>query len=151
ASMDHISANYDLAIYYSKNEDFKSSLEFFKKAAELGDFESQLKLGYYFDNGVKGAKKDCKEAVKWAKKAASQQDVRGKTLLGHIYLNNNELKDNLVNAYAWYHLASLQKIEDDETVKYIEYNLDKLSKKLTEEQVNQAKNYAQESAKTSSD
>ena len=64
-------------------QDFEKAADWFKKAAELGDFAAQRNLGYLYLKG-KGVKKDKAEARKWLEKAAAQGDVYAAELLNEI-------------------------------------------------------------------
>lgn len=64
-------------------EDYETAVEWFRKAAELGDFAAQRNLGYLYLKG-KGVKKDKVEARKWLEKAAAQSDPYATDLLKEL-------------------------------------------------------------------
>ena len=68
--------------YYEK-KDFKKAVEWYRKAAEMGDASAQLNLGFCYDNG-EGVEQDKKEAVKWYRKAAENGDEDAKKALERL-------------------------------------------------------------------
>ena len=52
--------------------DETKAVEWYRKAAEQGSVEGQLKLGFMYDYGF-GIEKDRTKAVEWYRKAAEQQ------------------------------------------------------------------------------
>lgn len=69
-----------LGMIYATSERPEQAAEWFRKAAELGDFAAQRDLGYLYLHG-EGVKKDAVEARKWLEKAAAQGDVYATDLL----------------------------------------------------------------------
>ena len=68
--------------YVKKNS--KLAVEFYLKAAKLGDAESQLELGEIYLNDSE-IPKDEKQAFNWIKKAADQGFVAAKLKLATMY------------------------------------------------------------------
>ena len=64
-------AQYKVALYYETNQDEKSSVKWYRKAAEQGHSSAQFNLGVCYQQGY-GVEVDSKEAVKWYRKAAEQ-------------------------------------------------------------------------------
>ncbi|EBW6256885.1 sel1 repeat family protein, partial [Salmonella enterica subsp. enterica serovar Kentucky] len=48
------------------------SLQWFRKAAELGQADAQNILGYFYLNGKRGIKRDLQKGVQWYELAAAQ-------------------------------------------------------------------------------
>ena len=57
----------------SMPKDYHKAVEYFTKAAELGDFEAQYNLGVCYEEGL-GVPKDLNKAINWYKPAAEQGD-----------------------------------------------------------------------------
>ena len=53
--------------------------------AENGDVTAQIELGHMYLNGEKDVTPDFKEAFKWYRKAAEQEDAEGQYCLGYMY------------------------------------------------------------------
>ena len=73
-----------LGMIYATSERPEMAAEWFRKAAELGDFAAQRNLGYLYLKG-KGVEKDNAEARKWLEKAAAQGDSYAQELLADFF------------------------------------------------------------------
>ncbi|MDR2220364.1 MAG: sel1 repeat family protein [Methylobacillus sp.] len=78
-----------------------------RKAAEQGNVDAQLELGWMYENG-KGVPQDYKEAITWYRKAAEQGDADGQLFLGMMYLEGKGVPRNLVLAYMLFNLAAVE-------------------------------------------
>ena len=146
-------AQFDLgSMYYlgkGVKQDYKKAIKWHTKAAEQGYAKSQYNLGgiYFYGQGVT---RDYKEAIKWHTKAANQGYPEAQFSLGIIYdrgeedflmmdptLTKHQLRvtKNYVEAYKWYYLAASQ------NERHAEYR-DDLGKKMTKEQIAEAKKLA---------
>jgi hypothetical protein len=65
-------------------QDFRKAADWFRKAAELGDFAAQRNLGYLYIKG-EGVEKDLTEAREWLEKAAAQGDSYAQELLADFF------------------------------------------------------------------
>lgn len=78
ADKGHVGAAVQYGIYMREEGNLKTSLHYFKKAAEKGDANGQTWLGSCYLYGI-GTKEDKEEARKWLTKAAAngEDDARG--------------------------------------------------------------------------
>ena len=60
-------------------------LKSLEKKEENGDVTAQIELGHMYLSGEKDVTPDFKEAFKWHRKAAEQEDAEGQYLLGYMY------------------------------------------------------------------
>ena len=82
-------------------------LETIKKAAEQGDVEAQLKLGFMYDQGI-GVPEDDAEAVRWYQMAAEQGHARAQSNLGFMYDRGIGVPEDDAEAVRWYQMAAEQ-------------------------------------------
>ena len=82
-------------------------LQAIKQAAELGNTDAQVKLGYMYNNGEGVARNDT-EALKWYKLAAENGNAQGQNDLGNMYREGEGGPKNDVEASRWYTLAAVQ-------------------------------------------
>ena len=76
-----------------------------RKAAELGDVDSQYRLGNCY---AEGEEKNDAEAVKWYRKAAEQGNVDAQCRLGSYYTSGKGVEKNEAEAAKWYRMAAEQ-------------------------------------------
>ncbi|NVK51400.1 MAG: sel1 repeat family protein [Flavobacteriaceae bacterium] len=79
-----------------------------KKAAENGDAIAQSNLGFDYQNGNTGLKKNYKEAVKWYRKSALQGDKVGQHNLAVMLENGFGIEKSYTHAFNWYKKAAKQ-------------------------------------------
>jgi TPR repeat protein len=92
----------------------EKAVEWFRKAADLGDPEGQGASGNAYYKGL-GVEKDFTEAARWMEKAARQGLPRAQSsLASYFHLGTGRPKD-LVQAYAWAKIS--RKNGDDEGTK----------------------------------
>lgn len=72
-----------------------------KKAADLGDVESQVNTAKAYMNGI-GTELDMDEARVWFERAAYNGDTDAMTMLGYIYSNGIGTEINIEEAIRWY-------------------------------------------------
>ena len=82
-----------------------SKLDKYRKAAEAGDVDAQLYLGFCYSSG-KDVAKDKAQAVKWYRKAGTAGSVNAQTALGWIYFSGEAGKVDLSEARVWYRQAA---------------------------------------------
>jgi len=63
-----------------------------------------------------GVAKDDVEAVKWFRKAAEQNDVKGQFNLGAYYANGRGVAEDHIEAYKWMLLAAGQGLEQAKNI-----------------------------------
>jgi uncharacterized protein len=74
-------------------QDLKQSAHWFKKAAEAGDPQAEMQIGYLYDAGI-GVAKDPKLAAHWYQLAAAGGFVTAKVDLGILYLWGTGVEKN---------------------------------------------------------
>jgi len=106
--------------------------------AEDGNVMAQFILGDIFSKGKAGVDKDLDVAQAWFTRAAASDHRFAMIRLAAVY----KAKGEHVQAYKWYDLA-LDRFEDEETPHaYLENRQDELTKKMTEEEIDQAEDLA---------
>lgn len=96
--------------YYGFNgvsQDYAKAAKYYRKAAELGDGDAQMRLGYCYTAG-KGVEKDYTEAVKWFCKSAEQEYSYAQFNMGWAYEFGQGVEKNLAEAKKWYQKAAAQ-------------------------------------------
>ena len=90
-----------LAFMYSAGlgtkKDIKKAEKWYRKAADQGYMDSQLKLGMLYEDLGKYAK-----ALRWYRKAAVQGQPRAQYTMARLYWNGRGLKKNDTEAAKWY-------------------------------------------------
>merc|ERR1711892_7206 len=87
------------------NMDHQTALNYFKKAASLGNPVGQSGLGLMYLYG-KGVTKDYKKAFDYFQKAAEQSWVDGQLHLGNMYYNGWGVRKDFKMAIKYFNLAS---------------------------------------------
>jgi len=104
------------------------TFKWYRKAADLGDAESQYRLGVCYANG-RGVARDEVEAVKWYRKAAEQGSSHAQYTLGLCYASGIGLvAQDEVDAYAYWDLAGI-------TNEFARNHLAVLEKQMTADQI----------------
>ena len=94
---------YEYGIGIPKDE--KKAVEWYKKAAEMGDAGAQNNLGNCYRNGI-GVTKDEIIAVEWYKKAADKGDAGAQNNLGNCYRSGIGVTKDEIIAVEWYKKAA---------------------------------------------
>jgi len=81
------------------------AVEWYRKAAEMGNAKAQNNLGICYATG-EGVKKDLVKAVEWYTKAVEQGDVIAQSNLGECYFNGEGVEKDLKKAVEWYTKAA---------------------------------------------
>ncbi len=95
------SAEEDVAAISSRGDvaynrgDIVDALQWYQKAAGMGDPYAQARLGYIYDMAEEN-----EQAVIWYRKAAEQGDAAGQQGLAEMYLNGEGVKRNVEQALA---------------------------------------------------
>jgi tetratricopeptide (TPR) repeat protein len=81
-----------------------------RTAAERGDTEAQLQLGYCYANGLGGLSLNATEAVKWFRKSADKGFAPAQCVLGGCYENGVEgvIAVDFYEAVKWYRKSAEQ-------------------------------------------
>ena len=88
-------------------QNYTEAFNYFLKAAENGDSNSQERLGYLYYMGY-GVKKNAAKAAEWWLKAAEQGDAVAQCCLGSRYHNGEGVEQNYAEAFKWFSMAAEQ-------------------------------------------
>lgn len=80
--------------------DMPKALEWYRKAAELGDSFAAMWLALLYENGEK-VERNSEEAFRWALRAAELGDRRGAAWVGKAYLNGSGVEENETEGRRW--------------------------------------------------
>ena len=112
AANNYAPANRNIAFLYRYGygvvKDYKEMIVWYKKAAELGDMESQCDMGQIYYEGICDNEKNWTEAVKWYKMAAEKNNWAAYHL-GEIYeIGGYGVRKDIKEAIKWYELSASQ-------------------------------------------
>ena len=93
---------YDSEVKGLKN--FKQAVHWFRKAAEMGNAEGQVNLGYAYQYS-RGIEQDYDKALYWYQKAANQGYPNGQLRMGFAYEEGYLVKQDYKKALYWYRKA----------------------------------------------
>jgi uncharacterized protein len=85
-------------------QDYEEAARWLRAPADSGNDQAQFYMGSMYANGH-GVKKDEAEAIRWLQKSAAQKNTRAMGLLTPLLFSRHGDQD-LVDAYAWSHLAA---------------------------------------------
>ncbi len=88
ASQNHISAMFNLAMYYNKQNKNDDAIYWWKKGAESGDTDASYSLGSYYYN-----QHNYNEAYKWYLKALENGDSDAFKMIDRILRKNKTVYD----------------------------------------------------------
>ena len=83
------------------------SLQWYRKAADLGSAQAQYYLGGMYENGRR-VPQDYGRAVQWYRQAANQGHAKAQVTLGFMYENGRGVPQDYTQAAAWYRKAADQ-------------------------------------------
>lgn len=86
-------------------KNYTEALQYFLKAASLGNMEAQNWLGWMYANG-QGTIQNYNEAFKWTSKAAQQGHIGAAVNLGYFYRNGLGVTKSETSALQWYRKAA---------------------------------------------
>ena len=115
-----------------KKGDYKKAASIYMPAAQKGDPEAQINLGFMYYCGLH-VKKDHKKAAELYLKAANSNNMNAQFSLGTLFENGEGVKQNLLKAYFWYSLAEKQGDKDAKKLRQ------ELERKLSANAVKKAK------------
>ena len=135
ANQGNTKAQYQLGVLYLRGQEVDrnvfEAIRWFHMAAEKGHLKAQFSLGRAYATG-----KAVDEAVIWYTKAAEGGHPMAQNNLGRMYATGEGVQKDYVQAYKWWLLSSGQ---GDRAA---ERNRRKLKKRLTPEQIAEAKKMA---------
>ena len=88
--------------------DLETALTLIEQAARSGNRIAMHDLANFYANGVGGVEQDLSLAAQWFKKAAERGVVDSQYNVGYLYEFGFGVKQNPVEAYVWYNIASAQ-------------------------------------------
>ncbi len=108
--MKYSPAFYELGLLYYNGEwwleqDLEKSLEYHKKAAELGNADAMFELYVYYSTG-QGVEQDNEVALEWCRKAAELGQFRACYNMGGFYATGNGVPQDINLCVQWYEKAS---------------------------------------------
>lgn len=86
-------------------QDYTKALEWYKKAAEQGNYGAMAQIGMLYANG-NGVEQDYVKAVEWFEKAAELGDATSMKNLGIAYAKGNGVEQDYAKALEWYKKAA---------------------------------------------
>jgi len=117
--------------------DYATALKEWRPLAELGDMESQFRMGFLYDNGY-GVPQDDGAAARWYRLAAEQGHDLAQRRLGLLYEQGRGVLQDYVQAHMWFNLAAAQGHKNAVNNKEV------LAEKMTPEQIAAAQWLARE-------
>ena len=121
--------------------DYPKAIAEFQALADQGDIEGQYFLGLFYHNGF-GVKRDQAESLKWFLKAAQQGDARSQYYAGIMHAAGQGVAKDLAVADMWLSLSAANPKSSYRDSLYTKEEIDKIEKKMTPEQIAQAKDLA---------
>ena len=98
---------FDEAVAAYEHGDYATAYRGFLSAAEQGNANAQVYLGFMYDAG-EGVSQDDGEAVKWWRRAAEQGDADAQRILGTLYREGEGVPQDYDEAVKWYRRAAEQ-------------------------------------------
>ncbi|EMH36001.1 putative beta-lactamase HcpA [Helicobacter pylori GAM83Bi] len=94
----------DLAEFYFNANDLKNALEYYSKACKLNNVEGCMLSATFYNDMIKGLKKDKKD-LEYYSKACELNYGDGCAILGDIYRNGEGVTQNFKKAFKYYSKA----------------------------------------------
>ena len=82
------------------------TLEQLRQAAERGDLNALVNMGYIYRNRLSGVRQDKIEALKWYMRAAERGHADSQAYVGHAYLTGNGIEKDKLKAAVWLEKAA---------------------------------------------
>jgi len=86
-------------------QDYVEAAHWFQRPAEGGNDQAQFYLGSMYASGT-GVRKDDARAIQWLTKSAAQRNTLAMGMLATALFSRHRDDQDLVDAYAWSHLAA---------------------------------------------
>ena len=86
-------------------QDYKTAVQWFRRAAEQGHAMAQFNLGLMYDKG-EGVPQDYKTAAQWYRRAAEQGNAMAQFNLGVMYRKGEGVPQDYVHAHMWANIAA---------------------------------------------
>ncbi len=144
AKIGHAKAQHFLGDIFYKgkgiNQDYKSAIKWYTLSTEQGNEISQYNLGIMYSFGF-GIVPDYLKALKYNMLSSEQGYALAQYNLGRLYYLGNGVKENLVYAYMWFDLATLNGFEEAAQLKKL------LVEQMTDTQIKYTLNLSKECIK----
>ena len=92
------------------NQDHMRAVNLFAKAAEYGNSDAQMQLGFYYHKG-QGVPKDDLKAIDWFEKSAKNGHLKAIANLAIMYYKGNGVEQNFTKAFEWFTVGANQNAE----------------------------------------
>ncbi|MEN6472495.1 MAG: tetratricopeptide repeat protein [Syntrophaceae bacterium] len=130
-------AQYDYALMFETglvvNQNQAEAAKWYKKSAAQGYPYAENNLGVMYEEG-RGVERDYAKAVDWYRQAARRGLTKAQYSLGRMYAEGRGVNKDPVQAYVWLSLA-----ESDKELTEAKEQRDKLAKRMTAAQMDQAR------------
>jgi TPR repeat protein len=120
------------------NKDMAEAAKWYRLAAESGSTRAMTSLAWMYMTGS-GIAIDQNEAMKWYKTAAEKGYVPAQYRVGYMYGQGLGVSQDLMESYAWSNLAASSVVADAETKQGATAYRNMIAKKLTSDQLYQAR------------
>lgn len=126
-----------------KSDEARANAEKTRSAAERGDAKAQYELGELYAYG-RGVPTDAAEAAHWYRKSAEQGFREAQLRMGWLFELGRGVNQDFIQAHAWYSIAALAEGNTPETTAAALTGRDELEKRMSPEQIAEARKRAQE-------
>jgi len=125
-------------------QNYAEAARWYRRAAEQGHADAQLKLGHMYKDGV-GVPQDRAEALRWYGRAAERGYAYAQLNLGSMYKYGVGVPQDFVLAHKWYNLAASGASSSDAGIrKFAIRDRDAVAERLTPAQLAKAQRLARE-------
>ena len=97
--------NLVMAYAAEQSSNFEDSLSLFRNAAEAGNAEAMMALGFKYSTGT-GVRKDVREGLKWTRKAVENGNIHAMHNLAVMYEHGTGVRKNVGEAFRLYKKAA---------------------------------------------
>ena len=126
-------------------QNYAEAERWYHMAADQGDADAQMSLGFIYGGSERGLPQDYAEAAKWRRKAADQGFADAQYSLGGVYEHGYGLPRDYVQAYMWYDLAASRfSGSEAEKIYAAARDRDLVAAKMTRDQIAEAQRLARE-------
>jgi TPR repeat protein len=130
-------AGYDEGVEAYSSGDYAKALTEFRAAADQGNVDGMYFVGMFYHNGY-GVTRDQAEAYKWFRKAADLNDPRSQYYVGIMTAAGKGVEKDPVAGAMWLVISARNAKTTRKDAHYTKEEYEKVTKKMTPEQVAQA-------------
>lgn len=98
-------AQVDWAKWFFRRQEYRESMEWFRKAAEAGNADAQHWMAYLYHHGI-GVERDFAAAMQWDTKAAANGLSDAMDAIGYMYEHGEGVTRDYAEAMKWYKHAA---------------------------------------------